>query len=399
MIKSETIDKIKALTIYEVLSHYVADLKRSGATYCAKSPFTNEKTASFYVVPSKNIFKCFSSGYGGDAVFFVMQLRGMSWIDAIKDIAGTCGIPIEYEESETPTQDQETREELYKINQATAQRYINALHNIDGTHPAFSELVNKRQFTPDTFIQWQIGWAPDEWQFLTAILKEKALIKPAKELGLVREKEQRIYDAFRSRVMFPIHNHQGRVVGFGGRALAHDSNTPKYLNSSESILFDKKKVLYGLHYAIASIRTRGYANLVEGYTDVISYHQAGQTNTVGTCGTSLTDDQCLLLKKYTNKVVLFPDPDAAGERSALRSMDLLMKYKFEVAIVPLPVVIQMPKFRELCRITHWNKKSIQFKPLNNPKKMYDEELTHVHEVVKIDPDEMVRMFHTDNVEL
>jgi len=334
----ETIDSIKALTIYEVLSHYVADLKRAGANYSAKSPFTNEKTASFYVVPSKNIFKCFSSGNGGDAISFVMKLRNLPWIEAVKDIAGHCGVPLQYVESETATEDQNQREELFKINQATANRYAKNLLDLDGTHPAFADIINKRLFTADTILQWQIGYAPDEWQYLTDTLKEKALIKPAMKLGIVREKEQRHYDAYRNRIMFPIHDHQGRVVGFGGRHLQPDKHNPKYLNSSESELFDKKKILFGLHFAHAAIRKQGYANLVEGYTDVISFHQAGQTNTVGTCGTSLTNEQCHLLKRYTNKVVLFPDPDAAGAKSALRNIDLFMRHGFEVNVVPLPEV-------------------------------------------------------------
>lgn len=343
MISPGTIERIRELPVYDIISRYI-DLKRAGANYTALSPFTSEKTPSFYVVPSKNIFKCFSTGKGGDAIRFVMELNNMDFVSAIVDIAGKVGERVEYEETEKATEQQTEREQLYKIMLAASRRYneqLNALHN---THPAAIELAN-RQFTNDTVAQWQIGWAPgdvaggytpDAWKFLTSILHEKALIAPALKIGLVTEKDKVVYDTFRNRIMFPIHNHLGRVVGFGGRALAPDKYNPKYMNSPESVLFDKKRVLFGLHYAQQAIRTVKWAGLVEGYTDVISFHQAGHENTVGTCGTALTPEQCALLKKYTNKVVLFPDPDAAGEASALRSIDLLTQHGFETAVVPMP---------------------------------------------------------------
>lgn len=339
MITPESIDRIKSLPVLDVVRHYVDDLKKNGANYKARSPFTEEKTPSFYVVPAKNIFKCFSSGKGGDAIKFVMELRSITWIEAIKEIANVTGERLEYVTADPATErEQDDRENLYKINEAAALQYVKQLMETDGTHVAFREVIDKRLFTPDTIAQWQIGYAPDQWQFLTDKLKEKALIGPGLEVGLIKEKDQRHYDVFRHRVMYPIHDTWGRVVGFGGRHLAPDANNPKYMNTGETKLFNKSKVLYGLHFAAWAIRKRGYANLVEGYTDVISFHQAGQANTVGTCGTSLTDDQCQLLRKYTGRVVIFPDSDPAGEKSALRSIDLLMKHGFETGVVPLPEV-------------------------------------------------------------
>lgn len=335
MISASTIERIKDMPIADVISHYV-DLKKAGTNYKAHSPFTDEKTPSFYVVPSKNIFKCFSTGLGGGAIKFVMELRKVSFVDAIKEICGNIGERIEYEISEKPNEDQESKEQLYKINEAAAKRFCNALYDIHQDHWSNRYLQLKLRYTPDTIFQWQIGYAPEGWDFLTKILTEKALVKPAVELGLVREKDQRYYDAFRDRIIYPIHNHLGRLVGFGGRAQKEDKQTAKYINSGESKIFEKKAVLFGLYFAIESIRKEQYANLMEGYTDVISFHQVGYTNTVATCGTALTQEQCKLLKKYCSKVVLFPDPDNAGEKSALRSMDILMAEGFEVAVVPMP---------------------------------------------------------------
>jgi DNA primase len=304
MIAPSSIERIKELAIVDVISHYV-DLKRSGSNYSAKSPFSPaEKTPSFYVVPGKNIFKCFSTGKGGDAITFVMEHLGMPFVDAVKEIAGKVGERIEYEISEKATEEQNEREQLYGLNRAAAKRYAEMLQ-LDSIRD-HTELT-RRGFTNDTLLQWQIGYAPtgisdgykpDEWKFLTSMLHEKALIEPAMKIGLVKEKDKIVYDVFRNRIMFPIHDHHGRIVGFGGRWLgADDKFNPKYLNTGETLLFDKSKVLYGLHFAGHNIRKMKIAYLMEGYTDVISFHQAGMDVAVATCGTALTDDQCVLLKK------------------------------------------------------------------------------------------------------
>lgn len=355
MISPKTIDQIKELSIYDVVSHYVTDLKKSGQhSYKACSPFADEKTPSFYVVPSKDIFKCFSTGKGGSAITFVMEHEKMGYVDAIKEIAGKFGIHIEYEISEKANEDQNEREELFKINEATARQYAKQLFeankNEQTKHPAVYELIEKRKFSIDTLTQWQIGFAPgniangykpDEWKHLASILHEKGKIDPALKLGLVVQKDKTVYDTFRNRIMFPIHNHHGRIVSFGGRALAPDDFNAKYMNGSDSPLFNKSKVLYGMHFAHKAIRKLGWAALVEGYTDVISFHQAGYNNTVAACGTALTPEQCTLLKKYGDKVIMFPDHDPkndAGEKSALRNIDLLLQHGLEVTVVPMPKI-------------------------------------------------------------
>lgn len=370
MLSTTTIERIRELPVYDIVSRYI-DLKKAGTNYTALSPFTNEKTPSFYVVPKKNIFKCFSTGKGGDAIRFVMEFNNMDFVAAVIDIAGKVGEKVEYETSEKATEEQTEREQLFKINAAAAKRYADEFLKLPEHHPAHIELMVRRKFTKDTILQWQIGFAPttnnqqlttgytpDNWKFLTSILHEKALIGPALKIGLLTEKDKTVYDTFRNRIMFPIHNHLGRVVGFGGRALATDQFNAKYINSSDSALFDKKRVLFGLHFAAQAIRKNKWAGLVEGYTDVISFHQAGYENTVGTCGTALTPEQCTLLKKYASKVVLFPDPDSAGEASAMRSIDLLMQHGFETAVVPMP---------------------------------------HIDDGKKIDPDELIRMFELETL--
>jgi DNA primase len=347
MISPETIDNVHQLSIVDVVSNYVPDLKKAGTTYRARSPFTDDKTPSFYVVPQKNIFKCFSSGKGGGAVKFVMELTGKSYPQAIEEIAKAHNIAVQYETNgQQPKEYYEQLELLYKINQATANRYAEMLLEVDAHHDAFKELIDKRRFSADTIVQWQIGYAPgdiaeyrpERWRFLSEVLVQKGFYEAGIELGLIKTKNQVNYDVFRNRVIFPIIDHNERYVGFGGRALKSDQYNAKYINSPESRIFNKSKILFGLHFAGNAIRKQGYANLMEGYTDVISFHQAGLTNSVGTCGTALTEDQCKLLKKYTTRVVLFGDGDRAGQSAVLRSIDILMSHGLQTSVVPMPAM-------------------------------------------------------------
>lgn len=414
MISPTTIELVKELSIVDVISNYV-DLKRSGSAYRGQSPFSNEKTPSFYVVPGRNFFKDFSSGKGGSAITFVMEKEGLNYVQAIERIAKDHHITVEYERNGHPQEYYDEIEQLYKINQATARRYAEALFQVDGRHPAFRELIDRRRFSPDTIAQWQIGYAPGDisegytpkkWNFLSRILIEKGLYKPAEELGLIRTKNEINYDAFRHRIIFPIIDHRDRYVGFGARALRPDSFNPKYLNSNDCRIFNKSKVLYGLNFAGQAIKKQGYANLMEGYTDVISFHQAGIPNTVGTCGTALTDEQCVLLKDYTNKVVLINDGDEAGQKATISSIDLLMKHGFQTSVIPLPAIVQLKRetpsdedpnpqpWREHVIITEHNKDYIMC--IHHDDKLGKETLQFFHKEIdlieKIDPDELTRQF-------
>lgn len=366
MISNDTIDKVRELSIVDVVSKYLT-LKKAGAQYRCISPFNkNEKSPSFYVHPAKNIFKCFSSGHGGDGIAFVMQKDGCNFQEAINTIAKDFGLEIKFEENgQHPPEHYEEIELLYKINQAAAKRYATQLLDIDATHPAFIELIDRRKFEPDTLLQWQIGFAPGsvgenytpkEWRFLTETLVQKGFHSQGEELGLIKTKNEVNYDALRNRLTFPIIDQHGRYVGFGARAMQPDEFNPKYMNSPDSRIYNKSQTLYGLNFATKAIREKGFATLMEGYTDVISFHQAGFNTAVGTCGTSLTDDQAKLLYKYTKRVVLIYDGDPAGKNACLRSIEILMKHGFQTSVVPMPEV------------------EVEGKK------------------VKVDPDELVRMF-------
>jgi len=359
-ISQSTIDRVLDADIVEVVKHYVPELRKVGSGYKAKSPFTDEKTPSFSVSPSKNIFKCFSSGKGGGPVKFVMEKEQVTFFEAIKITAGIVREAIEYDDQpDNYKEETDHREGLYKINEAAARKYVEQLSivncqlSIENAHPACIEL-QKRGYTPDTVIQWQLGYAPgdtqgyqpNQWKFITNLVGDKSY-SGALEVGLITTKNGHTYDVFRHRLMYPIHDHTGRVVAFGGRALQStvdsgqstvDEFTPaKYLNSTDSKIYHKETVLYGLYYAGKKIRECGFAYLCEGYTDVISFHQAGYDCTVGTCGTALTEKQCALLKRYTNKVVLFYDGDDAGQKATLRAIDLLAAQGIETSVVPMPV--------------------------------------------------------------
>ncbi|MES2287881.1 MAG: DNA primase [Bacteroidota bacterium] len=347
MISRNTIDQIRELSIVDVIGRYVGDLKKAGSSYRAKSPFTDEKTPSFYVVPQKQIFKDFSTGKGGDCITFVMEFKNLNYPLAVKEICSDFNITVE-DDYEAPVRDpQETEriEMLYKINQATARKYAQFLYTMDGSHPQFNHVADeiiRRQFTEETVIQWQIGYAPDMWHYLTDLLVNKGNYQHGFDLGLIKTKGERNYDTYRHRLIFPIQDERGRIVSFGGRhlngaiATQTDGDVIKYINGPESPVYNKSKTLYGLFHAMPGIRKAGYAHVTEGYTDVISMHQAGFNNTIGTCGTSLTDDQVTLLKRYTQKVVLVFDGDKAGIAATGRAIDMFLAQGFEVDVLPLP---------------------------------------------------------------
>lgn len=362
-LSQSTIEQTLETDIVDIVKQWVPDLKKSGAGWKAKSPFTDEKTPSFNVSPSKNIFKCFSTGNGGGPVKFVMLKEGLSFPEAVKKVAELAHITIEYDELPANYKEEtESRETLFKINQAAAAKYAEQLTAMFdesrkaefAVHPAVNEIV-KRGYDLDTIIQWQLGYAPgdtngyqpNQWKFITNLVGDKNYAG-ALEVGLINTNKGHTYDVFRHRLIYPIHDHTGRVVSFGGRALpslstgegrgeASDFVPAKYLNGKDSKIYHKETVLYGLNFAAKKIRACGFAYLTEGYTDVISFHQAGYDCTVGTCGTALTQKQCALLKRYTSKVVIFYDGDDAGQKATLRAIDLLTQEGFETSVVPMPV--------------------------------------------------------------
>jgi DNA primase len=338
MITQESIDTVKeTVDIIKVVERSGVKLKKKGSSFSGCCPFHNEQTPSFSVSESKGIYKCFGCGVGGDAISFVMAYEKIEFLDAIRLVAEWQNITLEEtQETEEHKEIRDKRTEMLQVNTAVAKLYYKHLLDLPDDHIAKKELLENRLLKQGTIIEFQIGFAPDEWRFISPSLIEKGKYQPASDLGLIGTTNEKTFDTFKNRIIFPIHNEKGQVVGFGGRTMEKKKETPKYLNSKESLVFLKTKVLYGLYQAQKAIRTLGFAIIVEGYFDVMSMQQSGALNTVGTCGTALTEDHVKLLKRFTNHVVLMGDGDSAGLASNLKSVDILLKYDFKVEICLLP---------------------------------------------------------------
>ncbi|MEQ6165866.1 DNA primase [Ekhidna sp. MALMAid0563] len=338
MIHPSTIEEIKnRIDIVEVVGDFVT-LKRSGSSYKALSPFTNEKTPSFYVVPSKGIFKDFSSGKGGDAITFVMEVDGLSYVEALKYLAGKYGIEVkEEEQSDEAQQAQNKRESLYIVLNFANEYFQNVLHNSEEGKSIGLSYFKERGFTEETIKKFELGYSKELWDGLLNEATGKGYNKELlAEAGLVIDKDGKNYDRFRSRVMFPIHNVSGKTIAFGGRKLSSTDKSAKYINSPETELYHKSKVLYGMSQSKNAIRKEDNCYLVEGYTDVISMHQAGVENVVASSGTALTEDQVKLIRRYTENVTVIFDGDQAGIKASMRGIDLLLEGDLNVKAVALP---------------------------------------------------------------
>jgi len=338
VISPTTIDEIKnRIDILEVVGDFV-DLKKSGSSYKALSPFTSEKTPSFYVVPSKGIFKDFSSGKGGDAITFVMEVDGLSYVEALKYLANKYGIEVEEEvQTDEMQAAQNRRESLFIVMNYANDLFKNLLHDHEEGKAIGLSYFEERGFSHDIIGDFELGYTLQEWDFLHKTATEKGYQEDLlEEAGLIVRKENKTYDRFRGRVTFPIHNITGKVIAFGARTLSKEKNQPKYLNSPETELYNKSRVLYGLYQSKQYIRQLDNCYLVEGYTDVISMHQAGVKNVVSSSGTSLTEDQVKLISRYSKNVTVLFDGDAAGIRASIRGIDMLLEGGLNVRAVPLP---------------------------------------------------------------
>ena len=339
MISRNTIEEIRnRIDIIDVISDFVT-LKKSGQNYKALSPFANEKTPSFFVVPSKGIFKDFSSGKGGDAFTFVMEHEKFSYTDAIRYLAKKYGVEIaEDKVSDEQRAEQSEREGLYILMNYAKDYYKNLLMNTEEGRGVGLSYFRERGFNDRTIEKFELGYALDGWENFSkeAIAKgyNKDLLDKA---GLVVKKDDgSSYDRFRGRVIFPIHNMSGKVNAFGARMLGKDKNQPKYINSPETDIYHKSDVLYGLFQAKNAIRQHDTCYLVEGYTDVISLHQADVENVVSSSGTALTEGQIKLIRRFTENVTVLFDGDAAGIKAALRGIDLILKGGLNVRVVLFP---------------------------------------------------------------
>lgn len=339
MITRETIDEIKArVDILDVISDFVS-LKRSGQNYKALSPFTNEKTASFYVVPSKGIFKDFSSGKGGDAITFVMEHEGMSYVEALRYLAKKYGVELKEEAAGgADALGHSDRDALYIIMNFARDHFRDLLlHHDEGKGIGLS-YFRERGFNDRTIEKFELGYSLNQWDHLTksAVAKGYSEAMLEKSGLMIKKDDGKKYDRFRGRVIFPVHNLSGKVVAFGARILTKEKDQPKYINSPETDIYHKSQVLYGLFQAKNAIRREEFCYLVEGYTDVISLHQADIENVVASSGTALTEDQIKLMRRFTENVTVLYDGDAAGIKAALRGIDLVLKGGLNVRIVLLP---------------------------------------------------------------
>jgi DNA primase len=340
MITRETIDEIKnRVDIIDVVSDFIT-LKRSGQNYKALSPFTNEKTASFYVVPSKGIFKDFSSGKGGDAISFVMEHEGMAYTEALRYLAKKYGVEIKEEGAVTQQElaHQSERDGLYIVMNYAKGYFQDLLFKNDEGKSIGLSYFRERGFNDRTIEKFELGYSLHQWDHLckSALGKGYSELMLEKSGLMIKKDEGKKYDRFRGRVIFPVHNLSGKVIAFGARILTKEKDQPKYINSPETDIYHKSQVLYGLYQAKNAIRKEEFCYLVEGYTDVISLHQADVENVVASSGTALTEDQIKLMRRFTENVTVLYDGDAAGIKAAVRGIDLVLKGGLNVRIVLLP---------------------------------------------------------------
>jgi len=338
MIKQETVQQILSrIDIIEIIGGFVK-LKKRGANYLGLCPFHNEKTPSFTVSPSKEIYKCFGCGRSGNTISFLMEHEKYSYVEALRWLASKYNVDVE--ETETSPEfkrQQQTADSLYIIN-SFAQRYFSSVlfNEAEGQDVGLSYL-KERGFREEIILKFQLGYSLNEWDaFTKEALKAQFNPELLQKSGLVIVREDRTFDNYRGRIIFPVHNHTGKIIGFGARVVGKADKGPKYINSPENEIYIKSKILYGSYFARQAIDKADECLLVEGYTDVVSLHQAGIENVVASGGTSLTPDQLRLIRKYTNNLTIIYDGDSAGVKAALRGLDLALEEGLNVKLILIP---------------------------------------------------------------
>lgn len=324
--------------IEDVIGSFV-HLKRAGSSLKGLSPFTDEKTPSFVVSPAKQIFKCFSTGKGGTVVSFLMEKEHFSYPEALKWLANKYNIAIPEERESTAEELAilNERDSLYIINDFARSYFVQQMSNSDEGKAIGLSYFEERGFRKDIVEKFQLGYCLNKGDdFTKAALEKGYKLDYLEKVGLVKSKDDRHFDFFRGRVMFPIHSISGRVLGFGGRTLITDKKIAKYFNSPESIIYNKSEILYGLYFAKGDIIKYDNCFLCEGYTDVISLHQAGLINVVASSGTSLTKDQIKLIRRYTQNITILYDGDSAGIKASFRGIDLILEEGMNVKVVLFP---------------------------------------------------------------
>ena len=368
MLSESTITAVKELPAYQVIGRYIT-LKQSGSKYIGHCPFHNEKTPSFNVRVGN--YKCFGCGKSGDAIAFVEEHQNLPFYEAIKKIANDNNVYIEetFDQSYSPEKRKEQQDKsktAYALIAAGRREYSEYLQSDDeASKRVLKYLREDRKLTTASINHWKMGYAPHDFQFLTSQITTQDHIPIASEIGLVKQKDGRTYDTYRNRVIIPIENIQGAVIGFGGRDVSEivppkkvnaDYEPAKYYNPVESFLYHKSSILFGLNRATKAIKEYGCANLVEGYMSVIRMHQFGMANTVATCGTALTADQAKILRRYTDRVNIIRDGDKAGLKATLRDIPILLAAGFRVFVVSVP---DGKDPDDLCDHMEWNRGTIE----------------------------------------
>ncbi|HPP93698.1 MAG TPA: DNA primase, partial [Bacteroidales bacterium] len=338
MIDHLTIQRIlDAAQIVEVIQEFV-HLKKRGVNYLGLCPFHNEKTPSFTVSPSKGIFKCFGCGKGGNVVNFIMEHEHLSYPEALKYLARKYNIEVEEKEiTREDIEKQNERESMLVLTAYAGKQFMNNLFNTDEGKSVGLSYFRERGFRHDTLKKFEAGYCPEKRDAFTSKaladgFSEEYLVKT----GLSIKGEERLFDRFSGRVIFPIHSLSGQILGFGGRILKSDPRAAKYINSPESDIYHKSRIVYGIYQARKAITKEDKCYLVEGYTDVMSLHEAGIENVVASSGTSLTYEQVRLIKRFTRNITIIYDGDEAGIKASLRGTDIVLEEGMNVKIVLLP---------------------------------------------------------------
>ena len=330
--KEEVKDRVD---IVDVISDYV-NLKKSGKNYKGLCPFHQEKTPSFTVNPANQFYHCFGCGAGGDVFSFLMEIEHITFFESLKMAAERAGMELP-NQSESQKKVANFRDKIFEINNLSARFYNYLLLKHDIGKKALEYLKN-RNYSEEDIKRFSLGFAPDKWTALYKFLNNKGYTKDemVKAGLLIKKSEQKFYDRFRNRIIFPIFNSRGEVLAFGGRIIDDSINQPKYLNSPDTMVYDKSDNLYGLNWAKNSMRKSNNAIIMEGYTDVLTAHMHGIKNAVASLGTSLTEKQAKMLKRYVSKIYIAYDSDTAGAKATLRGLEILKEEGLNVKVIKLP---------------------------------------------------------------
>lgn len=338
MISQETIQQIVSrIDIIEIISSFIK-LKKRGTNYIGLCPFHNEKTPSFTVSPSKEIYKCFGCGRSGNTISFLMEHEKYSYVEALRWLAAKYNVEIEETETSPEFKEQQqVSDSLYIINKFAQQFFTDVLFNTDEGNNAGLSYLKERGFREEIIKKFELGYNPEARDSFAKVATNAQFNESLlQKSGLVVARENGLQDNYRGRIIFPIHNQTGKIAGFGARLIRNNDKAPKYINTPENEIYVKSKILYGSYFARQAIDKADECLLVEGYTDVLALHQAGIENAVASGGTSLTPDQLRLIKKYTQNLTILYDGDNAGIKAALRGLDLALEEGLNVQLVLLP---------------------------------------------------------------